>query len=166
MKMNEDQKRSADVSLALLTSLITVVGIVIGVWQFNAGEEHKATLESAAIKEKDFVDFKRKLWLERLATYRSIASVAGKLASHPARDKTREGYVNDFEASYWGTMPLVEDQDVEKAMIQYRLVVRDYQQGVIGEDRLKIATDKLGGALKTSLEIELKQVESPSTASK
>jgi hypothetical protein len=93
-------------------------------------------------------------------------SVTGKLASHPARDKTREGYVNDFEASYWGTMPLVEDENVEKAMIEYRLVVRDYQQDVINEDRLKIATDRLGSALKTSIESELKQVESPPTSSK
>ena len=80
--MDESTKRVWDVWLGFIAPILTVVGILIGIWQFNSGEENKARLEHELVTQKDNIDFHRKLWLEQVSTYRSIAELAGKIVKH------------------------------------------------------------------------------------
>lgn len=59
--MDKSRKRYWDVALGIVAPLVTVVGLLIGVWQFNAGEQNKVRLENELQKHKDIAEFQRKL---------------------------------------------------------------------------------------------------------
>ncbi len=83
--MDEEAKRKWDVSLGIVVPILTVAGLLVGVWQFNRGEENKTRLEYELLDRKDKIDFQRKLWLERLSTYTQIMhGLRAELASEPA----------------------------------------------------------------------------------
>src|SRR6266702_1677162 len=108
--MKDGDKRSWDVWIALVGSLMTFAGILIGVWQFNRGEENKVRLENSLLLKKDAIEFQRKLWLERLGSYRKIAETAGKIVAN-TNDKTKLAEaISEFTAQYWGAMIFVEDK--------------------------------------------------------
>jgi hypothetical protein len=153
--ITEARKRRWDVGIGVASSLITVIGILVGVWQFNRGEENKARLESDLLKARDTLEYKRKLWLERLATYQSVADVAGKIAACSPKDKKLGNLIDTFMAQYWGAMILVEDKDVENAMILFHDEIIDYRAGRSTPDRIKIRANDLGKALRRSSEHDL-----------
>ncbi|MGA8658796.1 MAG: hypothetical protein WB586_21900 [Chthoniobacterales bacterium] len=149
--MDEPTKRVWDVWLGFIAPILTVVGILIGVWQFNSGEQNKARLEHELVTQKDNLDFHRKLWLEQVGTYRSIAELAGKIVAH-ANDGKLEDFTKDFVAAYWGTMVLVEDHNVEKATIDFSVAIADFKEGWIDEKTLKDRADVLIKACRHSEE--------------
>lgn len=150
--MDEDKKRLWDVRLGVVAPLLTVIGILIGVWQFNAGEEHRRSLESASAIQKDDIEFHRKLWLEKLDTYKAVSAIAGRVIATPpgpARDKAAQ----DFISAYWGAMILVEDKAVEKAMVDFYLELHDEKTGWSSDPaRLKVRGEALIAACRRSLE--------------
>lgn len=150
--MDEGRKRTWDVGLGLVAPIVTVVGLLVGVWQFNRGEENKTQLEYQLIEKRDKVDFQRKLWLERLSTYKSIAEQAGKIASTDKTDKQFKQYVRDFNASYWGMMIFVDDPQVEKAMMDFHVDLTDYQLGRGDGDQVKRRAVELVTACRKSVE--------------
>jgi hypothetical protein len=150
--MNEDSKRGWDVRLGIVAPVLTVIGLLLGVWQFNQGEENKTRLEYQLLEKKDKIDFQRKLWLERLSTYKSIAEQAGKIATTDKNDKSFKGLVQAFDASYWGMMIFVEDPAVEKAMIDFHDEVVDYGKGQSNGDKVKLRADELVKACRKSVE--------------
>jgi hypothetical protein len=157
--MTEEGKRKWDLWLGLVAPLLTVIGLLTGVWQFNRGEENKTRLEHNLIAKKDDLEFQRKLWLDRVTTYRSIAEIVGKIVAHPANDSKLSELSEDFNGSYWGLMILVEDKQVEKAMIQFHDEIDDYRKGRSDAERLKKRADQLLEVCRKSIE------ERPTTAS-
>jgi hypothetical protein len=149
--LDEARKRNWDVGLGIAGPVITVIGILIGVWQYNDGERSKVTLQQDLIRQQDDIEFKRKLWLERLAAYRSVAEVAGKISAN-ANDPKFGEYVRDFTAAYWGTMIFVEDDAVEAAMKAYYFELQDFQKGWSDLQRLKTRADLLIKACRKSAE--------------
>jgi hypothetical protein len=161
--MEEGTKRGWDVALGIFAPLLAVVGLFVTVLQFNAGERNKTRLESDLVRQRDCVDFNRKLWMERLSAYRSVAEVTGKIAAH-ADDGKFGTLVTDFLAAYWGTMILVEDPPVERAMKDFYLTVTDYQRGYADSMRLKLAADALVKACRESAERDRVPLHSPGGA--
>lgn len=151
--MDEESKRGWDVGLGIVAPILTVIGLLLGVWQFNKGEENKTRLEYSLLAEKDKIEFQRKLWLERLSTYKSIAEQAGKIATTDKSDKAFKGLVQSFDASYWGMMIFVEDPDVERAMIDFHDEIVDYQKGQSNEDRIKLRANELVKACRKSVKL-------------
>ena len=150
--MNEESKRTWDVRLGIVAPILTVITILVGVWQFNRGEENRTKLEYQLLEKKDKIEFQRKLWLERLSTYKAIAEQAGKIATSDKKDKQFKGLVQAFDASYWGMMIFVEDPGVERAMIDFHVELVDYQQGRSDGDKLKARADELVKACRKSVE--------------
>lgn len=151
--MKEDSKDRWEIRLGLLGLALTLAGLIVGIWQFNAGENNRRLLDQEATLTRDRVEFKRRLWLERLEAYRKLAEVTGKIVSADNR-KHREQFVRDFAALYWGTMILVEDQRVQKAMISYNLELRDYSTGWSDDERVRLRADELLSSCRASLEDE------------
>lgn len=137
--MEEPTKRNWDVGLGIIGPLITVTGIIVGVWQFNVGEAQKAKYEHAT-----------QLWMKRLETYTAVAKLAGNIAA-PADDAAFTAAVAQFMAAYWSEMILVEDPAVEQAMIAFRVQIEDFQNGRSTRDQLKVRADVLMKAFKASL---------------
>ena len=150
--MTEETKRKCDVGLGIVAPILTILGILVGVWQFNKGETNRTHLEYQLLERKDKIDFQRKLWLERLSTYKSIADLAGKIASTDKKSKRFREYVESFDASYWGLMIFVEDPAVEKGMIDFHVEIVDYQAGRSDGDRLKGRADELVKVCRKSVE--------------
>jgi hypothetical protein len=149
--MDEESKRGWDVRLGLIAPILTVIGLLVGVWQFNRGEENRTRLEYQLLEKKDKIDFQRKLWLERLSTYKSIAEQAGKIATTDKRDKKFKELVQAFDASYWGMMIFVEDPAVEQAMIDFHVEIVDYQKGESDGNKLKLRANELVKACRKSV---------------
>ncbi len=150
--MTEDQKRIWDVWLAVLGPVLTVAGLLVGVWQFNAGERNRVELENQLLREKDTIEFKRKLWLDRVATYRSIAELAGGIAASDKKDKEFAVLVQKFRASYWGLMILVEDPAVTKQMVNFWADIHNFEEGWTDANSLKVRAQQLGEACRASIE--------------
>jgi hypothetical protein len=159
--MNETRKRLWDVRLgitgALLTvfaTLATIVGILVGIHQFNEGEINKAELQHRQVMEKDELDFKRRLWLERLNAYRTTSESVGKIVSSLEDEHALKDNVRLYASQYWGTMILVEDQAVESAMIKFMLEINDFESksGYSDAKTVKKAADKLITAFRKSAE--------------
>jgi hypothetical protein len=150
-RMKEDRKRNWDVGLGIVAPLVTVATVLVGVWQFTAGERNRVRLEQSLVQKKDDLDFARRLWLERMKQYRAVAELAGKIVANLEEDKKKE-LMREFDAAYYGAMILVEDRDVEKAMVDFRVALKDFDEGWIGVDRLKLRADELIKACRKSIE--------------
>lgn len=150
--MEEGSKRVWDVRIGVAGPLLTIAGLLVGVWQFNRGEEHRTQLEYQLLERKDKIDFQRKLWLERLSTYKAIAEQAGSIAATDRKDKKFKDLVHTFDTSYWGTMILVQDTAVEEAMHNFHVELTDYQRGSSDGDRMKLRADELVQACRRSVQ--------------
>ena len=90
---------------------------------------------------EDDLEFRRKLWLQRVSTYSSIAELAGKIAAHEKKDAEFDELTESFLGAYWGLMILVEDKAVENAMIKFGDEIRDYRKGQSDANRIKGRAD-------------------------
>lgn len=149
--LTEGRKRFWDANISLITTLVAVIGAVTSVLQFNKGERDKIELEYASLREKDRLDFNRKVWLERLETYRSTAEAAGKIAAEPNTGKQFDADLQAFDAAYWGRMILVEDPIVAAAMQKFRDAVQEYRDRYANADQVRRAAAELGEALHNSI---------------
>lgn len=148
--MDEDRKRGWDVRLGLVAPILTVIGILIGVWQFNAGENNRRHDTAIAEEQRDTIAFKRRLWQEKLDTYQKVTELAGKIVATSGQDQANA--YKEFQSAYWGAMVLVEDQPVEAAMIAFDKEYRDIKSGWVKDpDRLKVRADVLAKACRASL---------------
>jgi hypothetical protein len=149
--VEEAAKRLWDVRLAAVAPVLTIAGIIVGVWQYTDGQQEKARLESKLLIEKDTIEFQRRLWLDRLQACRSIAELAGKIVTHSDQTKFDE-LAREFLATYWGTMILVQNKPVEQAMIDFSLEIDDFRAGRRDLDRLKRLAYALTQTCRRSVE--------------
>lgn len=158
--MDEDRKRHWDVRLGIIAPILTVVGLLIGVWQFNLGEDSRREETVAAEQQRDTIGFKRTLWQQKLDTYQKVTALAGKIVA--TSGKEREDAYKNFQAAYWGAMVLVEDPPVEQAMIAFDKEYRDLSSGWVKDaDRLKVRADVLAKACRASLATGSLEVSPP-----
>jgi hypothetical protein len=142
LKVDEGSKRLWDVVLGIVAPLLTVTGILIGVWQFNVGEQHRADLE-----------FHRQLFIQRLDTYKAIATISGEIAAtdDPA---TISRLAATFDAQYWGLTLLVEDAPVQDAMTAFHEELHDFlhDRKWTSNSRIKQKALTLAKACRASIE--------------
>lgn len=157
--MDEAAKRTWDVRLGILGPIITVAGVLVGVWEFNAGEDERRKSEQAARLDqihlemrKDDLEYRRLLRQQQLQTYTTISTLVGKIAATPA-GPARQNAAQAFEAAYWGAMVMVEDPAVQQAMRDFHDELHDETAGLSHDpDRLKVRADLLAEACRKSLQ--------------
>lgn len=149
--MDEQTKRIWDVVLGFATPLLTLLAILIGVWQFNEGEADRQAEQERQAIIKDRADCREKMWAERLNSYRSLAELAGRLAAMPP-GKSQDEARAQFEAVYWGTTILFEDKEVEDVMIRFRLALNNQKAGLGDSKAVKVWAGLLVQACRASLE--------------
>ncbi|WP_159981310.1 MULTISPECIES: hypothetical protein [unclassified Novosphingobium] len=140
-----------DILLRFAAPLLTMTGILVGVWQFNAGEEHRRVGERDAALQRDEIEFRRRLWLERLDIYRKITEMAGRIAAGGSTPEERRQAAKEFQAAYWGAMVLVEDKPVRDAMIEIEAELHDFDAGHSDLQRLQYRVNALAEACRRSL---------------
>ncbi len=130
--MTEDVYRKWDVFLKIFVPLLTVVGILIGIWQFN-------TLQA----NNDLLEFKRRAWEKQLDVYVKTTNIASELSVNAKNAVKLRENINAFNSLHWGNMILVDDDNVRKAMIKFQVEIKDFNEGRSNQDNLKIRANEL-----------------------
>ena len=117
---------STDYSKAV-APLLTVLGIMVGAWQFTSQMSHESKME-----------FSRSMYTKKLQAYEQVGKAVGDLlvVPHDEQEWIRpedtlafDSCLERFRTCYWGVLPLVEDSTVERAMIQFKDMARFYRRG-------------------------------------
>lgn len=163
--MDEGRKRRWDVTLGIVGPMVTVIGLSLGVLQFNAGERNKVKLENQLLIQKDTIEFQRKLWLEKLDAYKAVVVLAGKIAAvadqhpltravsdqQPPAKPPIDDLWRELTAAYWGQRLFMEDDGVIKALRDFYDTVRDFRAGWAHADKVKVKADALAEACRASI---------------
>jgi hypothetical protein len=135
--MNEETYRKWDVTLKLFAPLLTVLALLVSVWQFTREQRAQIERQYQLIAQNDMIEFKRRLYDKQLDVYMKISTVVGRIAS---TDQNKDQLMKDIEqfySLYWGEMIYVADENVEKAMIDFHVEIQDFLKGIGTKDRLK-----------------------------
>jgi hypothetical protein len=148
--MDEGTYRKWDLTLKIVAPLLTVVGLLIGVWQFTREQSAQLERQYQLIAENDRLEFKRRVWEKQLDAYTKLSGVVGRIASGDQSKDELTKDINEFDSLYWGDMIYAEDESVEKAMIDFHVEIQDFLKGVGTKDRLKVRADSLIQACRES----------------
>ncbi len=149
--MEESRERRWRIRLAIGTLVLSVVGFLLGVWQYRAEGER----EREAAARQSVYAFNRELWLDQYATYRHISVAVGKLISalEQGDQDAMRAAEGDFLALYWGRGTYVEDREVERAMIAFRELLQQHKQQLRTDDQLRNKAVELNRILKRSARV-------------
>lgn len=148
--MDEPTYRRWDVGLKIVAPILTVAALLVGVWQFTSGQAAQLERQYQLIAENDRLEFKQRVWEKQLDTYMKISGVVGRIASGNQSKGELMKDIDQFNSLYWGDMIYVEDEAVEKAMIDFHVEIEDFLKGISEKDRLKIRADSLVKACRES----------------
>lgn len=119
--------------LALIQGLLpAMTAIVGGLWiAYTYLDHQKQTQRDAVERDSKAADTRRveaqRPFLEKqLALYFETAQVAGRLVAITPDDKTWEDIERRFWMLYWSELSMVEDDIVEKAMVNFSKKLYDY----------------------------------------
>src|SRR5260370_37539061 len=132
--MNEETYRKWDVGMKIVAPILTVAALLVGVWQFIRGQSAQLERQYQLIAENDRIEFKRKVWEKQLDVDLKISSVVGRIASGDQSKDQLTKDIDQFNSLYWGDMIYVEDQAVEKAMIDFHVEIQDFLKGLGDKD--------------------------------
>jgi hypothetical protein len=135
-----------------MSPILTAAALLIGVWQFNQGEQNKARLEASLMIQRDTLEYQRRRFEQRVEVYHDIARLAGAIAARDSPDQRLRELNNEFLAQYWGLALLVQDESVEAAMVRFHDEIADYERGDSDANRIKLRANELVLACRTSLD--------------
>ncbi len=107
--MTERNQYSVESLIKVLGVLSLVIGGAIGLWKYSDSVENQ---------------FRKPLWEKQIALYFDATSAAATLASS-ANPQTLQDAENRFWILYYGPLALVEDKNVENAMVQVAKCLRN-----------------------------------------
>lgn len=141
--MNEESYRKWDLGVKIIAPILTVIGLLVGIWQFTKGQAAQLEREYKLLAENDRLEFKHRMWEKQLDVYTKISNVVGRIAAGNQQKGELQKDIDQFYNLYWGDMIYVEDSAVEKAMIEFHVEIQDYLKGIGTKDRLKIRAKQL-----------------------
>lgn len=128
--MTEDQRNRWELVFKGFGPLLTVVAIIVGVWQFDTGERNRQRQEVESLVKRDRLEFRRRLWVGKLETYKQLAELTGEvIATHEMLGPRADEAYSKFIKTYWGAMMMVQNDEVERAMIAFQAELVDYRSG-------------------------------------
>ena len=158
--MNEGNGPKKQVCFGYLTLLLTVLGMLIGVWKFTTEQSNQTKLEHSLLARESRIEFERKLWQQKVDTYAKIADLAGRIATQVENADALPKLEQEFLGLYWGTMVLVEDENVATRMKEFVQEIRDFQSGWSNVERVKKRAYQLVYACRESSEKTWKAIKS------
>lgn len=153
--MKEGRYRKWDTLVKLVTTVLSIIALFVGIWQFSAQQKNITLLEYDLIARKDSIDFRKKLWENKVSVYTAVCTTTGELLSTIDDSILFDKALFDFEKLYYGQTTFVEDTLVEDHLIDFRLACYDYKKGMISPWDLKKEGLALIKACKASAGEEL-----------
>lgn len=124
----------------LLPTILTVVGILIGVWKFNTEMRHR-----------DEDAFRRNIWEKRLQVYEKLGEATANVVNDTSDSLKFNESIAEFNTLYWGVLPMIQDTIVEQKIIVFNSYIRYYKRGENTSDELRQKGYQLMVACKESL---------------
>lgn len=148
--MEENTHRKWDVAIQLFGSILTLVGILIGVWQFNAGQKENLHVEDKLMKSRDSLETVNKLWEQKITVYAEIGTAVGGILASTGKDSI-DGYIKNYLILYYGKAIIVQDSIVRKKMNGFRTEIYHFLNNNSSEEKLKAKGRALGDAIRQSI---------------
>lgn len=150
--------------IPVITALIAVVGFWFGVYQYFSQQKQineqrqREALEASNRQENELrranevkeQDFRRRFWEEQISIYKKVCDLAARiaLAENPNQVKKER---NEFWVLYWGELSIIEDSNVNQAMVVYGNDLRGFENGWTTSASLKQKSYLLARACRNSL---------------
>lgn len=138
--MEEKNIKKESTWIKLLPSIIIIIGILVGLWQFN---------KEINLRDRD--EFRRNVWKKQLEVYEKVGNATAKIVNSTSDSIKFEMAVEEYKNLYWGVMPLIQDEIVEKAMIKFNSEIRYFKRKEGTTEDLRIRGYKLMRTCKKSL---------------
>ena len=158
-----DSEKRIDITIRILSAVITLATVVVGVWQFNKGqsemkereiEQRKFELEKmnnqASIETLTrFKEMQNKLYTE-------TTSVISYLTIHKDYHSTKyKEKIDRFWQLYWVELSFVETKEVEGSMVKFGRILEELQENnfadmPVRQSELRIAGYEVAQSIKAS----------------
>ena len=145
--MTESRIKTWDVSIKATATIIALLGAIIGIWKYSD------TVEK---------EFRKPFWEQQVALYFDATSAASTLASSldsTALFKAKE----KFYELYYGPLAVVEDTEVEAAMVRFDRCLQALETGSCTRTELKNLSLALAHSCRESIgrawELDLSKLE-------
>ena len=155
--MTEEQHRRWDVAIKLIGIVGVIATSVVGLYQFHDIRDreiiqfedlkNRELLQFADSKEREFYS---EFWNQRLRLYIATLDKASAISKAESEDEVKEA-ITAFRLLFDGSMSVVQDPVVDRAMHQFEEKVRNVENGAMKPNELGILSYKLGRTCYESL---------------
>lgn len=150
--MTNTAKKKWDVFIGVSRAFFAGASILVGVLIYLHGQKAAIQKEQQLIARQSLTDYHRQLWDELRATYKTLAQTLGRMAAElEASGKISESTRSDFNAEYWGTLILVDTDNVQLELVKLRNDLRDLELGRIPPDKIKLRINRIVGLTKRQI---------------
>ena len=119
----------------ILQGLAIIVGIGATYHEFKKYNDEKIGKLAEETRQANR-DFSKIFYQQQLATYAEAVEAVAILANENSQTEDYKTARKKFERLYWGRLSLVEDKRVEARMIQFRLLLLNYEGDTTTKDRV------------------------------
>ena len=139
-----NNKDKWDVLNGLLGAAFAGLSVIASVFIYLHGHQAAIQQEHELLTVRNRIEYDRNLWNELRATYKELAQTLGRMAAeldetgHVSTETRRE-----FNATYWGTVILVEGDGVQLELVRLRNDLRDLENGRILPDKIKLRVARI-----------------------
>ena len=127
--------------MKLLPSILTIGGVLTGIWQFNAEQNHR---------DKDL--FRQKIWEKKLEFYEKLGNATANVVNSTSDSIAFESAILEFNNLYWGVLPMIQDENVEKSIIRFNSEIRYFKRLESSVDELRKRGYRVMTECKSSLD--------------
>lgn len=119
----------------ILQGLAIIVGIGATYHEFKKYNDEKLGKLAEETRQANR-DFSKIFYQQQLATYAEAVEAVAILANEKSQTEDYKTSRKKFERLYWGRLSLVEDKRVEARMIQFRLLLLNFEGYTTTEERV------------------------------
>lgn len=173
-KIELEEKYRAEVNASLngkpkidlvekVTKILQGLAIIIGIWatynEFRKQNEAKKEQEIARVQqEKDRFEqtakeFRKDFYQRQLEYYAEATKATATLATEKKGSPDYLEARKNFYRLYWGKLSIVEDKSVEKRMVEFEELLRQYESGDASADLQQASYRLARDARKNTLEV-------------
>jgi len=133
--MQEDKHRTYDLILKLTSSVVVVITILIGIWQYREAAER---------------EFKRRYWEKQLELYFEASGAASRLATSLDKNERDKERLHLYTL-YHGPLIMVIDDEGSKALKTFVQLSIDYERDPGLQVQLQSLSRELAHVFRKSL---------------
>lgn len=142
--MTLNTKEKWDTTIGLTSALFAGLSILASVGIYLHGNSAAIQKQHELIAAQSRTDYERQLWDELRATYKALAQILGLMAAElEANGEISPSTRGRFDAAYWGTLILVETDEVQLELVKLRNDLRDLEFDRIPPDKIKLRINRI-----------------------